>query len=485
VVVYGNRKLGWREIWLAGVILGLILPRAYLVLKFRSTLIDSDEAIVGLMARHILQGRELPIWYYGQAYLGSLEPAWTAVLFAVMGATPIVLKLATFCWFCAALVVQYLLAREIAGPLTARLNTLLLCTSPAFLAIYSFKAMGGYMAMLFLGTFALLVSTRALRGELTPQRAALLGLSLGLAWWTHFLAVAYIVPIVLILGIKFRDRLLSRASGVFAACFLVGSFPFWLYNVFRSWRSLELRAPHYEPFGSAMLGFFQTAIPIFLGTRAPYAKSDYFLFGSLIALVLFVVAAVVPLRLHFVESRRKQILNGSTLLLGILAFIPFLFAASGFGGTANEPRYLIPLYSGIYVLILMGFSKPIQLALAGLLLFVHLNGTLRVTSGPENSEPTAPLVAFLQKNHIRTAYTPYWNAYRLTFESGEEIIATPTTHDLVRYVPYLDMARSDPSVAYIRLNEQKFGIQNITPPTDYPMTRVGNWEVFLPPSLSQ
>src|SRR6478672_2609190 len=70
LIPYVHRTLGWREVWIVSVILGLILPRAYLVLKFSSGLIDSDEAIVGLMARHILHGRELPIWYYGQAYMG-------------------------------------------------------------------------------------------------------------------------------------------------------------------------------------------------------------------------------------------------------------------------------------------------------------------------------------------------------------------------------------------------------------------------------
>jgi len=35
--------------------------------------IDSDEAIVGLMGKHILEGRGIPTFYYGQHYMGSLE----------------------------------------------------------------------------------------------------------------------------------------------------------------------------------------------------------------------------------------------------------------------------------------------------------------------------------------------------------------------------------------------------------------------------
>ena len=35
--------------------------------------IDGDEAVVGLMARHIAFLGERPVFYYGQPYLGSLE----------------------------------------------------------------------------------------------------------------------------------------------------------------------------------------------------------------------------------------------------------------------------------------------------------------------------------------------------------------------------------------------------------------------------
>src|SRR6266851_2035799 len=45
---------------------------------------NADEAIVGLMARHILQG-ERPVFFYGQAYLGSLDAWLVAGAFAIFG----------------------------------------------------------------------------------------------------------------------------------------------------------------------------------------------------------------------------------------------------------------------------------------------------------------------------------------------------------------------------------------------------------------
>src|SRR5439155_5825599 len=104
---------GWREVWLLAVLLSVAVPRAYVLVKSRSTLLDADEAVLGLMARHILHGH-FPIFFYGQNYLGSIEAFWTAVLFALFGATPLVLKFGALSWFCALLPVQYFLAREVA-----------------------------------------------------------------------------------------------------------------------------------------------------------------------------------------------------------------------------------------------------------------------------------------------------------------------------------------------------------------------------------
>jgi hypothetical protein len=45
---------------------------------------NADEAIVALMARHILQG-ERPIFFYGQAYMGSLDAYLVALGFLLFG----------------------------------------------------------------------------------------------------------------------------------------------------------------------------------------------------------------------------------------------------------------------------------------------------------------------------------------------------------------------------------------------------------------
>ena len=45
---------------------------------------NADEAIVALMARHINQGN-IPIFFYGQSYMGSLDAILVAIGFRIFG----------------------------------------------------------------------------------------------------------------------------------------------------------------------------------------------------------------------------------------------------------------------------------------------------------------------------------------------------------------------------------------------------------------
>src|SRR3972149_4673654 len=52
---------------------------------------NADEAVVALMARHILQG-ERPVFFYGQAYLGSLDAWLVAGAFALFGQSVLAIR---------------------------------------------------------------------------------------------------------------------------------------------------------------------------------------------------------------------------------------------------------------------------------------------------------------------------------------------------------------------------------------------------------
>src|SRR5438034_5793299 len=96
-------------------VLILIATARFVILLTSQTHVHSDEAIIGLMGKHILEGRYFPFYMYGQPY--NAGAAWEAYLaaiaFAVFGVSVIPLKscilvlsllcLVLFYWMCLAL----------------------------------------------------------------------------------------------------------------------------------------------------------------------------------------------------------------------------------------------------------------------------------------------------------------------------------------------------------------------------------------------
>src|SRR5438045_8154480 len=78
------------------VLVGTALVRL-IILFVAQTHVTSDEAIIGLMGKHILEGRAFPFYFYGISYNASC--AWEAYLavipFAIAGVGVIALKLPT------------------------------------------------------------------------------------------------------------------------------------------------------------------------------------------------------------------------------------------------------------------------------------------------------------------------------------------------------------------------------------------------------
>ena len=98
---------------------------------------NSDEAVVALMARHILGGNR-PAFFYGQAYMGSLDVFFVAGAFAVLGEHVWAIRLVQSLLFLAFLVTTALLGRRIFGSwAVGALAVLLLAVPPVNLALYT------------------------------------------------------------------------------------------------------------------------------------------------------------------------------------------------------------------------------------------------------------------------------------------------------------------------------------------------------------
>lgn len=107
---------------------------------------DGDEAIVGLMATHLLHGKRFPSFFYGQIYGFAILESGVAALLLTLGATPTwALKLAAFFWFSVGLIGWQKWGEVHGGDRTQSLILgVLLATAPAW-GLWALKARGGYV----------------------------------------------------------------------------------------------------------------------------------------------------------------------------------------------------------------------------------------------------------------------------------------------------------------------------------------------------
>src|SRR5438105_15072991 len=145
-----------------GLIVALLVGLALRLAVIASPLgeIDGDEAVVGLMARHIAFVGERPVFYWGQPYLGSLEAFTAAPLFRLFDSTTLLLKLVPTAYSLGFLALSALLARQLFGASVGLATAAYLALPPSMWAVWSTKARGGYAELLFVGE-ALLLATLA------------------------------------------------------------------------------------------------------------------------------------------------------------------------------------------------------------------------------------------------------------------------------------------------------------------------------------
>ncbi len=165
----------------------LILLRSIIYAWFEQSYFDSDQAIVGLMAKHLSEGRAFPLYFYGQTYLLGVE-AWLAVPFfwaagptvAALRASLIVTNVAA-----AALIITGLVRFCGLKPWQAFAASIVFLLAPPRTAAFLVEAQGGniepfvYVALLwFLRTrplwFGVVLAVGVLNREFTLYAVAVL-----------------------------------------------------------------------------------------------------------------------------------------------------------------------------------------------------------------------------------------------------------------------------------------------------------------------
>src|SRR5438046_1301952 len=120
-------------------VLILIATARFVILLTSQTHVHSDEAIIGLMAKHILEGRYFPFYMYGQAY--NAGAAWEAYLgaiaIALFGVSVISLKSCIVALSLLCLFLFYRMCLALYGQHAAILATIVFGLTPSLLKWHS------------------------------------------------------------------------------------------------------------------------------------------------------------------------------------------------------------------------------------------------------------------------------------------------------------------------------------------------------------
>jgi len=76
----------------AAIVLLVVVVRSLVFVFWERSYYDSDQAIVGLMAKHLMQGRAFPVFFYGQSYMLGVEAYLAVPVFLVAGVSVASLK---------------------------------------------------------------------------------------------------------------------------------------------------------------------------------------------------------------------------------------------------------------------------------------------------------------------------------------------------------------------------------------------------------
>jgi dolichyl-phosphate-mannose-protein mannosyltransferase len=382
--------------------------------------VDSDEAIVGLMAFRLLHHGEIPpAFFWGQNYGGSLEAFFVAPFLWLFGTSALGLRTASIGLGLVTAWLTWRVGRRLFSVNVAAFVGLLALFWPLALVWFGTRERGFYPATAVCGMAVVLLALRIDATPAQPRHWIALGFATGVGWWLSVNIAYYALPIATWLVVRGHWRQVRNIAYALAAA--AAGAAVWIAASFtRGWTTLDgpevLRS---SSFFERFKVFWERGLPYALGLRHPVTDAWYGNAALARAAYLAVLVAAVFL------LRKRSVRESPEVFL--LAFSPFVFAAYRGNFTIGDGRYtyflasLLPLLFGRLVSIRLGR------VVVALVLVISTFGFVwnYREFAPRLPGSTRPLADELRAAGYRTAAGDYWVTFKMTYESGERVIAAP------------------------------------------------------------
>ena len=502
---------------LSCILLLALVVRVYLLIGPLNP-IESDEAVVGLIAQRILHG-ERPFFEAGFLQHGFLEAYLTAPLFAAFGMNRLTLRLVPLGFSLLFILAVYWLGQALYGRKAGLLSALYVAVPPSMLTIWGLKAGAGYIDVLALGTLSLSLTVHSMRHKANATRLAAIWVLILVGVWVHLIAGYYALVIALAMTCWVILWLQRRYDMVVIAVLTSTLFVLTLALAAMLGPQLTTALPGLAFVESAtefrpnLVSAIKIAMPTMIGILQPSASESLFtqqLVGRQ-AIIQACIWICVVLCALILWANRRVLTRASGMLCVLVLITATAFCLFRLDFIVREPRYLLPLYSAIplatYALVKpWGKSSRVEsttqartwlvTGITAAILALNLWSNVAIKpalnlpnlSGYTLSDNQA-LVEWFDRKNIHHVYTDYWIGYWLAFESQGRvvpfIIGPNNTVGWNRHIPYAVAVEESTDPAYVFLADspeerafaQHLGTRGIMHRRDHVLIYTIYWEL--------
>jgi hypothetical protein len=432
-----------------GIALALILVLSTAVhvpyLVHHNGLMDSDEAIPALQGKHIAEGKMPTLYYYSARFQGSLPQHYYALLFRLFGYSILLVKLAAYLAFTAFLIAQFFLLKNLFSGGFATSVCLFYCLPFRHLILSSFDVGSGFPVVFLFGSL-IFILTRKIYDQGKDRLLGTLGFVMGLAFWTHQIAIVFILTSAIFLALRYKFRM--KRYWTLAWSFALGLLPLLIGEIY--WHFPLMRML----FGEESAGLLKGDKVVRLGRLTLGLLSSGSGFISVISLALLLLLGLAVIAIPSLKTKRLR--SSSLFAVYSLVFAAvYLLSAS----SSNEViRYLYVLYLALPVLFAAALlwikPKTPRYALTGLLfVLVFFGGGAKAALAHfgEIKDLHADLrdvMAAMTATGEKYWDGDYWVSYLINAVSKERLIVASTS---VERYPYYRLIRDSEGVRTNRI----------------------------------